>query len=101
MIAQKQTFNDLTIHLDGGTYVECRFTNCVLVYSGALPVHMSACSFDGGRFEFGGAAALAINFMTGVHKGGGQGRQIIEETFENIRRGQAPTRRAPDTRITN
>jgi len=101
MIAQKQTYSNLTIHLDGSTFVGCHFVNCVLVYSATLPVHMNGCSFEGGRFEFGGAAANTVSFMTGFYQGGGQCKALIEQTFEGIRQGQTKSRRVSDTSVTS
>jgi hypothetical protein len=52
MIATGQKFADQTISLDGGTFRDCEFVNCVLYFSGLLPVDLRGSSLSGCRWEF-------------------------------------------------
>ena len=61
MLAEKQTYKNKTIHLDGGTYVACSFVQCHLVYSAALPIVLDSCSFDNCTYSCGGAATVAVS----------------------------------------
>lgn len=83
MIAQNQTFEDLTISLDGGSFHHCIFRRCKLQYSGVLPVALEGSNFDNCTWEFDGPAATTVWFMSALHKAGA--RDLIEGTFRIIR----------------
>jgi hypothetical protein len=83
MIAQKQTFKDLTISLDGSTFVGCTFNHCKLIYSGMLPVTLEDNVFNNCSWDFSGAARNTVGFMSALYMGGG--KELIEATIDNIR----------------
>ena len=56
MFARKQKFENVTIFLDGSSFIECNFENCTLIYSGLLPAALNTSSFNNCRWEFSGAA---------------------------------------------
>ena len=86
----KQTFLDQTIDLDFQKFEDCQFENCKLVYRGFGPVGMGGCSFKNVEWVFADAARNTVSFMTGLYSGAGEGgRELIEGTFENIRRGKS------------
>lgn len=58
MLTEKQTYKNKTIHLDGGTYIDCHFEGCTLIFFAVLPVVLDGCSFVDCRYEFGGAGRL-------------------------------------------
>lgn len=86
---ENQSFSKLDIHMDFNEFVNCRFNDCTLVYHGYGLIGMSGCSFSNVHWSFADAAANTISFMTGLYSGAGEGgRNLIEQTFENIRKGQ-------------
>jgi len=90
MQGKGQTFENQDILLDNGRFEDCVFRNCRLIYGGAGLVHMAGCSFDGVRWEFAGAAENTLRFMAALYQGAGEGgRQLIEDTFESIRKAPA------------
>jgi len=54
-----QTFENTTVQLDGNTFVNCRFDNAVLQYSGES-LKMDNCTFNRFSFQFGGALATGL-----------------------------------------
>ncbi len=85
---EDQVFRDDQIHLDGNRYIRCTFERCVMVFSGVSPVALEGCSFIETTWTFDGAAALTVNFMKGLYHGAGEGgRELVERTFSDIRRG--------------
>ena len=54
-----QSFEGVTVELDGNTYRNCRFRNVMFQYSGG-PVEMSDCHMDRISFQFGGNLAQGL-----------------------------------------
>lgn len=79
MIAKNKKFTSTKIMLDGGTFENCTFKNCEIVYSGYLSVVLQDCTFDGCNFSFDGPAGATLQFMKGIYGAGAQ--EIIENTF--------------------
>jgi hypothetical protein len=96
VIAKEQTFDDLMIILDGSTFKGCTFNRCTLVYSGSLPVVLQECKFSGCNYRFAGAASMTIGFMSHLYQFGGGGQDLIEATFDAIRKGSAAGGGAPN-----
>jgi hypothetical protein len=80
-------FKNDEVRLDGNAFVGCSFNNCVLVYGGGpLPVMINN-SLKDVRWDFREAASNTIQFMTAIYHGMGEGgRQLVEQTIENIRK---------------
>jgi hypothetical protein len=85
MIAIGQQFKNIKITLDGGTFKDCQFEGCVLIYCGLLPVTMMGNSFAGCAWEFAGAARNSVDFMRALYNGGG--KELIDGTINAIRGG--------------
>lgn len=85
MIAIGQHFKGVKISLDGGTFKDCQFESCVLLYSGLLPVTLTGNSFKGCAWEFAGAARNTVDFMRALYVGGG--KDLIEANISAIRSG--------------
>jgi len=83
-------FTGQTVQLDDNTFTGCTFRDCTLVFRGSGPLTLNANHFkENVKWAFAGYAARTIEFMTGIYHGAGEGgRQLIEKTFENIRRGR-------------
>jgi hypothetical protein len=83
---ENQTFEDQTVRLDGNQYSQCKFRRCVLQYGGSEIPELENCEFHECSWSFTEAAARTVQFMTALYHGAGQGgRELIEQTFENIR----------------
>jgi len=83
------TFDGGTVTLDNNNFNKCKFRNCIIQYGGAGPVGLSNCEFSNVKWVFHGAANNTLNFMQAMYTGMGEGgKQIIEQTFENIKSGK-------------
>lgn len=84
---QNKTFLDETVEIDGKTFVNCRFENVILKYSGEEPFSLQDSQFHGSlQFLFAGAAANAVEALTAMYAGFGElGRQMVEMFFDSIR----------------
>jgi hypothetical protein len=94
MIANSQAFRDIQICLDGGTFTNCTFERCTLIYSGAIPVQLNGNDFHNCKWRFAGAAANTVSFMRALYGAGAKG--LIEQMFESIRKGSPNQRHADD-----
>ena len=54
-----QTFDGVTVELDGNSYEKCVFRNVVFQYSGG-DLTMKDCDIDRFSFQFGGALATGL-----------------------------------------
>ncbi len=95
MIAISKTYHDITIHLDGGTFKNCKFRNCRLVYCGLQGVMFDGCDFgEGVTWNFDGPARNIATFLTALYAM--VATELIENFFQKIRgkppgSGAAPT----------
>jgi len=88
---ENKIFDDKIIQLDGNHYVNCTFKRCKLQYGGLATVSLENCNFHQCSWTFTDAAARTVNFMEGLYHGTGEGgRELIEKTFDNIRKGRIP-----------
>jgi hypothetical protein len=83
VIARKQKFKDVTIFLDGSSFIECTFERCTFVYSGLMLVALEDNSFKECKWQFSGSAQNTLAFMGALYGGGLH--DLIEATFDNIR----------------
>lgn len=91
MRIEDKTFEDQPVRLDGNEYIKCVFRRCELQFGGTGAVSMVECAFDRCSWSFTGPAALTVQFMMALYHGAGEGgRDLIERTFEDIRRGRQP-----------
>ena len=92
MEIRNEEFVDETVYLSGNHYVSCSFQRCTLVFDASGPVDLAHNSFDQCNWAFEGAAALTVEFMAALYQGAGAGgRQLVEATFDQVRKGAAPT----------
>jgi len=87
---KRKTFKQQVIHLDDHSYTECTFTECHMIYLGATEVSLVRCKLIDCTWGFDGPAARVIRFMSSLYAMGGNGPEVIERTFENIRAGKLP-----------
>jgi len=78
-----ETFNAETILLDGTTYRDCTFVDCVFVFRGEAPFSLTDNMIDATcTWRFEGAAALTAAAMRSIYHGfGAEGRALIEATL--------------------
>ena len=82
MIAKDQTFSGMTICLDGGTFVNCRFERCTIVISGQLPIVLDNPRFLDCQWSFIGPASTTVSFMSAMYRAGA--KDLIEATCNSI-----------------
>ncbi len=80
---KSEKFENTTVALDGNTFEDCEFVNCILEYSGGKPPKMISCGLTKSTFSFSDQAADTVEFMKAMYHGGF--KTVIEETFEQIR----------------
>ncbi len=90
---QGEAFSNEMVVLDGNDYLNCTFTNCEIVFRGTASVTLNGLYLNDCRWTFDGPAGLTINFMTALYQAGVT--DLIDQTFENIRRGTHRQREAP------
>lgn len=83
-----ELFTDKTVVLDYTSYRDCTFRDCIIVFHGHGPIGLVDCEFDNCDWMFNDAAANTLHFMTTMYQHGGGADQIIEQTFDNIRKGR-------------
>lgn len=81
-------FSNEKIDIDFNHFINCRFSNCTLIFRGHGPMTLDGCSFDNSSWQFDSAASQTLHFLSGLYRGAGEGgKQIVEATFQNIRSG--------------
>jgi hypothetical protein len=84
---EDKTFKNETIEIDFNHFSKCQFDGCTLVYHGYGIIGMVGCSFNNVSWTFAGAAAQTLQFMRALYHGAGEGgKQLIETTFNNIKK---------------
>ena len=90
-----ETFTNETVVLDGNEDLNCTFTNCEHFFHGTAGVSLHGITLTDCRWTFDGPAGLSINFMTALYQAGVT--DLIDQTFQNIRRGSHRQPKAPPT----
>ena len=89
-----KTFEESLIELDGISFEQCRFVRCKLVYGGGVSVDFQDCSFEQCHWIFEGPADRTLVFLSSLYQGfGPEGRAIVEDIFESVRKGTVGTHR--------
>lgn len=93
------TYSGMRVVLDNQSYHECTFTNCTIEYAGTGPISLIGCSFHSCNWVMTGNALNTLNFMQSMYHGMGDfGKQMINQTFENVKRNKFKA--APETETT-
>lgn len=85
---QSRVFKNQNIELDSNEFINCKFEDCRMIYGAKGLVTLKGCDFINVKWVFTDAAGDTIQFLTDLYHRGMQ--QIVEQTFENIRKGTAP-----------
>jgi len=101
MIYQNQTFKNEQVELSGNAYHGCRFEHCELVYRGEPSPTFQDNEFVDSVFIFADAAIRTMYFLANMYHAGAGGREVVEKTFDDIRRraihGRVARTAAPQT----
>lgn len=82
-----QNFNNQKIILDGFAYTDCTFRACTIIYSATEPFALVGNAFYDCLWSFEGPAANTLHFLRSMYKDMGEvGRQMVDLTFENIKK---------------
>jgi len=73
------------IHLDGNTFVNCRFKNCVMVFTGSAHTGLKSNGFDGCDFVFEGPALVTLQHLHKLYHGGPGFKELVEKWLIAIR----------------
>ncbi len=83
----KNSFANEEVLLDFHEYEQCKFRDCRFVVLGYGPFSLNQCEVVNCAFTFAGPANNTIQTMSAIyHNNGDQGKQLIEATFDNIRK---------------
>ncbi|MCC5869264.1 MAG: hypothetical protein JJU27_12195 [Gammaproteobacteria bacterium] len=80
---RKNTFEGGRVEIDGHTFEENTFRNCVLVYGGG-PLHFSGNKLIDVRWEFVDSAARTLALLSSFYRSGGVSRKYVETLLENF-----------------
>jgi hypothetical protein len=94
MLFRDRTFTDgEVVDLDGNRFEGCTFGDCAVRYSAAGGVFFDRCTFgENTKWVVNGAAMETIKFLTVMYQIGPGGKDLVETTFQQIRRGAHPIR---------
>lgn len=79
---ERNTYKNMTVHLDGNTFIACEFDNCKLEYSGGKVPSFVRCSLVNSGFTFSDQAGDTVMFLRQMYHGGF--KKVVEETFKTI-----------------
>jgi hypothetical protein len=101
MFYQDKTFTDERVELSGRGFHGCTFKNCELVYRGEPSPNFQDNNLIDSVFVFADSAICTLYFLSNVYHTGRGGREVVEKTFEDIRRraihGRTARTATPDT----
>jgi len=85
-ISEKHFSGDV-VKIDSSVYFKCIFKDSEIVFCADDNLLLDTCEFHNCLWSFGGAAERTLNFMKSIYHGvGGDGKKIIDSTFENIKK---------------
>ncbi len=82
-----KTFENERVELVGDRFHNCIFTNCELVFDGHRSPTFSDNEFIDSVFVFTEHAVRTLYFLSNIYHAGDGGRQVIEQTFQDVRDG--------------
>jgi hypothetical protein len=80
-----QTFENERIELSDGRFHGCKFIDCELVYRGEPSPTFQDNEFVNSNFVFRDSAIRTLYFLSNLYHTGEGGREVVEQTFEDIR----------------
>ncbi len=83
---ENATYQKTRISLENMTYINCKFEDCKIEFSGEGKVALSGCEFIDCQWVFVGAADNTLAFMNSMyHHFGDFGKQVVEATFQQLK----------------
>jgi hypothetical protein len=84
MIKYKSSqFQGQRVMVDGATFEDCTFRDCVMVYRGGPSPVMDHCTFDDStRWAFEEAAGRTVALLKGIYQTDAGGKALVLETLE-------------------
>ena len=83
---ENNTYNNTRLDLDGHEYINCTLNNCELVFRGERHTQLDGCQFNDCQWVLSGPAKNTMDFLRAVYHAGDWGKQLVEETFNNVRK---------------
>ncbi len=87
MFYQDKTFTGERVELQGNAFHGCTFKDCELVYRGEPSPNFQDNNLIDSVFVFTDAAICTLYFLANIYHAGRGGQEVVERTFEDIRRG--------------
>lgn len=87
---ENESFEHEEIRLDGNEYIDCEFHDCNLKFGGREEIILDSCVFDQCKWTFTEAAENTLGFLTALYHSGEGRKELVEQTFENIKKGEHP-----------
>jgi hypothetical protein len=82
-----QSFTNTPEQLDGKKYLRCKFASCTLIYAGGEIPSMDTCTLTNCTWQFADAAERTMAFLRAIYHGMGEGgKELVDQTFANIKR---------------
>lgn len=76
------TFGEGKFIVDGGVFINCKFSRTILVYKGGPPPNFDHCSFDDVRWFFDESAGNTLQLLRGLYASPFKG--MVEKMFEFV-----------------
>lgn len=89
-----KTFENERVELGGNIFHNCVFKNCELVFDGHRSPTFADNEFIDSVFVFTEHALRTLYFLANIYHAGDGGKQVIEQTFQDIRDGSFHGREA-------
>ena len=84
----EQTFNGVSVNMDGSAYQRCQFVDCTLVYSGGEIPSIENCAIANCSWQFADAAHRTLRFLSAFYiSADPAAKQLVEQVFNSIRTG--------------
>lgn len=77
MAAHKDTTLSGPINIDDSTFLNVKFENAQLIYSGGTPPGFENCAFNGVTFELKGPAHQTLNFLRSMAPESTRMREVL------------------------
>lgn len=79
------TYSGKVVHLDNSDYINCKFDDCILIYSGSV-VSFDGCTFTKCNWSFQGSSANTLSLLRLLYQGLGEdGKNLVNSIFTDIK----------------
>lgn len=82
---RNSTFTNSRVDLDNVAYDSCKFSDCLVVYSGRSPISLSGCDFKNCTWKLEGPAQNTIMFLRLMNTSFGDfGQEMVQKIIESL-----------------